>query len=294
MLQQTQVATVIPYYAKFLAAYPSLGQLAAAPVEEVLGMWAGLGYYARARNFCACARAVAALGAFPRDYEGLRALPGIGPYTAKAIGAIAFALPLLPVDGNIERVAARVFGLTVALPEGKGEIALAAESFLDDPAARRAPGDFAQSLFDLGATICTPRSPKCGICPWAGHCVAARMGIAGDLPVRRKKPARPHRTGTVYVLMDGAGEVALIRRPPSGLLGGMLALPELPPVEGAWRDAGSVKHVFTHFSLTLSVRAARVPVLPEDMLRAPADAVALPSVMRKALDAGRRALEHAP
>jgi len=292
MLQQTQVATVIPYYAKFLAAYPTVQALGAAPLDTVLGLWAGLGYYARGRNLHACAGQVAAQGGFPRSVEGLRALPGIGPYTANAIGAIAFSLPVLPVDGNIERVAARIFAITAAIPAAKPIIAKAAEHFMADPAACAAPGDFAQALFDLGATICTPRNPACGICPWLGHCKAQASGNAAELPQRAKKPERPSRTGTAYVLMDDAGDVLLLRRPPRGLLGGMLALPETPPEGGAnWRVAGEVKHIFTHFALTLTVMVARTRNLPEAALRAPAATVPLPSVMRKALDAGRRALD---
>ncbi len=188
MLQQTVVATVIPYYAKFLAAYPAIADLAAAPVDEVLGMWAGLGYYARARNLHACAKQVAALGGFPDTIEGLRALPGIGPYTANAIGAIAFNLPVLPVDGNIERVAARIFAITAPIPAAKPVIAQAAARFIQDKAARKAPGDFAQALFDLGATICTPRSPSCINCAWRAACQAYAQGIAATLPARTKKP----------------------------------------------------------------------------------------------------------
>jgi A/G-specific adenine glycosylase len=293
MLQQTVVATVIPYYAKFLAAYPAIQNLAAAQVDEVLGLWAGLGYYARARNLHACAKAVVVAGAFPNTIEALRALPGIGPYTANAIGAIAFSLPVLPVDGNIERVAARIFAITAPIPAAKPIIAKAAEAFLSDSAARRAPGDFAQALFDLGATICVPLRPKCGVCPLRGHCAAEQQGIAVGLPMRAKKPERPRRTGIAYVLMDRAGDVFLIRRPPSGLLGGMLALPETPPMQANWQDAGDVKHVFTHFALTLSVKAMRVKTLPKGALRAPAATAPLPSVMRKALDAGRRALDDA-
>jgi len=291
MLQQTQVATVLPYYAKFLAAYPTVEALGAAPVDEVLGRWAGLGYYARARNFHACAQKVAALGAFPASIEELGALPGIGPYTANAIGAIAFGLPVLPVDGNIERVASRIFAIESPLPAAKPVVARAAEVFLQDQAACAAPGDFAQALFDLGATICTPRGPACGICPWLGHCAAQAKGIAAALPVRAKKPQKPRRTGLVYVLVDGADDVLLIRRPPRGLLGGMMALPEEPPAEAEWRDAGAIEHVFTHFSLTLSVLAARCAALPAAALRAPAATAPLPSVMRKALDAGRLAID---
>jgi A/G-specific adenine glycosylase len=290
MLQQTVVATVIPYYAKFLAAYPTISDLAAAPVDQVLALWAGLGYYARARNLHACAQAVAARGGFPNSIESLRTLPGIGPYTAAAIGAIAFNLPALPVDGNIERVASRMFGIIDPIPSAKPKIAAAARIFLNDPAAARHPGDFAQALFDLGATICTPRSPACAICPWLEHCAAQKLGIAASLPARAKKPERPSRTGTVYALLDRRDHVLLIRRPPSGLLGGMLALPESPPAAADWLDAGSIQHVFTHFSLTLAVRAARTKKLPPDALSAPAATAPLPSVMRKALDAGLRAL----
>jgi A/G-specific adenine glycosylase len=290
MLQQTVVATVIPYYAKFLAAYPQISDLAAAPVDEVTGLWAGLGYYARARNLHACAKVVTGLGGFPRDIAGLRLLPGVGPYTAAAIGAIAFNLPVLAVDGNIERVAARIFAITDPIPGAKPAIAAAAAGFMEDKAARAAPGDFTQALFDLGATICTPRGPACGICPWMNDCAAREQGIAEILPARRKKPERPRRVGTAYVLMDGQGDVFLIRRPAKGLLGGMLALPEAPPVAAEWADAGEIQHVFTHFALTLRVQAARA-VLPDGALRAPAAQAQLPSVMRKALDAGRRALD---
>jgi A/G-specific adenine glycosylase len=292
MLQQTQVATVIPYYAKFLAAYPVLQDLAAAPLDEVLGLWAGLGYYARGRNFHACARLVAGQGGFPRSVEALRALPGIGPYTANAIGAIAFNLPVLPVDGNIERVASRIFAIADPLPAAKPRIARRAEALMDDPAACAAPGDFAQALFDLGATICTPANPKCMLCPWASQCAARAQGRQASLPVRSKKPERPRRTGTVYALIDAAGEVALIRRPPRGLLGGMLALPEAPPAEADWRSAGVVHHVFTHFALALEVFVARA-ALPDDAVHAPAATAPLPSVMRKALDAARAALDDA-
>jgi A/G-specific adenine glycosylase len=286
MLQQTVVATVIPYFDKFLRRYPTIQHLAAAPLDDVLGQWAGLGYYARARNLHACAQAVTALGAFPRDLAGLRLLPGIGPYTAAAIAAIAFGIPALPVDGNIERVASRIFGITDPLPAGRPAIGRAAARLLEDPAARTHPGDFAQALFDLGAGVCTPRAPSCGRCPWLGACAGQAAGIAATLPARQPKTARPHRTGTAYVLLDAADDVLLIRRPPHGLLGGMLALPESPPAAADWRDAGAISHIFTHFSLALGVRAARVAVLPAAALRAPAATAPLPTVMRKALNAG--------
>jgi A/G-specific adenine glycosylase len=289
MLQQTVVATVIPYYAKFLAAYPAIDDLAAAPADEVLGLWAGLGYYARARNLHACAQAVAARGGFPSTIEGLRALPGIGPYTAAAIGAIAFGLPVLAVDGNIERVAARIFALTDPIPAAKPAIAKAAARFMDDPAARAAPGDFTQALFDLGAAICTPRSPSCPACPWMQSCAAHKQGIAASLPARAEKPPRPSRTGTAYVVLDADNNVLLERRPPRGLLGGMLVLPATPPIAAAWADAGAIQHVFTHFALTLTVKVARQKI-PAGTLMAPAESAPLPSVMRKALDAGLAAL----
>lgn len=292
MLQQTVVATVRPYYAKFLAAYPTVEALAGASVEEVCALWAGLGYYARARNLHKCAQAVAARGGFPNRIEELRGLPGIGPYTANAIGAIAFGLPALPVDGNIERVSARLFAITTPLPGSKKEIVEAAGRLMQDKAAQRAPGDFAQALFDLGATICTPKSPDCGICPWQAFCAAREAGIAETLPVKAKKAARPRREGTAYVLLDKQGDVLLLRRPPHGLLGGMLVLPEEPPAKARWRAAGEVEHIFTHFALTLSVLAARVAQLPAGALRAPAISAPVPSVMRKALDAGCRALNH--
>nr|WP_240376605.1 A/G-specific adenine glycosylase [Acidocella sp. MX-AZ02] len=293
MLQQTVVATVRPYYARFLETYPTVQALAAASVEEVCALWAGLGYYARARNLHKCAVAVAALGEFPDCIEGLRALPGIGPYTANAIGAIAFNLPVLPVDGNIERVAARLFAITAPLPGSKKTIATAAEALMRDKAARQAPGDFAQALFDLGATICTPKSPACAICPWMAHCAAHAQGIAATLPAKAKKPERPHREGIAYMLLDAQDNVLLLRRPPSGLLGGMLALPDTPPVKTRWRDAGAIEHIFTHFALTLSVKVARVPALPAGALHAPVGTAPVPSVMRKALDAGCLALNHA-
>ncbi len=292
MLQQTVVATVHPYYAKFLAAYPRVEDLAGASVEDVCGHWAGLGYYARARNLHKCAVRVAELGGFPRTIEGLRDLPGIGPYTANAVGAIAFGLPVLPVDGNVERIAARIFAITTPLPAGKPEITAAAQGFMADKAAQKAPSDFAQALFDLGASLCAPKNPDCPSCPWKAHCRAHQQGIAATLPARAKKPERPRRIGSAYVLLDKAGNVLLLRRPPRGLLGGMLALPEAPPASVTWAEAGSIEHIFTHFTLTLSVFVARCKTLPKGALSAPAATAQLPSVMRKALDAGCRALNH--
>lgn len=292
MLQQTVVATVRPYYAKFVAAYPTIAHLAAATTDDVCALWAGLGYYARARNLHKCAQEVVARGGFPDCIEGLQTLPGIGPYTARAIGAIAFGRPVVPVDGNVERIMARLYTVAEPLPGSKKQLAALADRLMHDPAAQSAPSDFAQALFDLGATICTPKSPNCLICPWNAHCLAQKEGIAGTLPVKAPKADRPRRFATAYVLLDAQDNVLLLRRPPHGLLGGMLVLPETPPVKADWRPAGQVEHIFTHFALTLTVQAARLPKIPVAALKAPAVDAPLPSVMRKALDAGYKLLNH--
>ncbi|WP_460254135.1 A/G-specific adenine glycosylase [Acidiphilium sp. MT5] len=300
MLQQTTVTTVIPYFQRFLEHFPTIADLAAAPDEQVLNLWAGLGYYARARNLIACARAVSAQGGFPATLDGLRALPGIGAYTAAAIGAIAFALPVVPVDGNVERVTARMFAINEPLPAAKPAIAAAAATLGAQKAARAQPGDFAQALFDLGATICTPRTPSCLLCPWQRHCAAHAQGIAATLPRKAAKTPRPIRYGTAFLLRDAQGQIGLRRRPPSGLLGGMLELPgsawteqpnapTAPPITTTWHDAGAIIHVFTHFELRLAVRAAHIGHLPNDLTAAPPDAP-LPTVMKKAVAAGLAAL----
>ena len=304
MLQQTTVVAVLPYYETFLTRFPTVAALAAADEADVMAAWAGLGYYARARNLHACARAVAALGAFPRTVEGLRALPGIGPYTASAVAAIAFGLPGVPVDGNVERVAARVFAIAEALPAARPAIAAAAARLGAQPAAVARPSDFAQALFDLGASLCTPAAPACGLCPWRDGCAARRLGIAAELPRKAPKPARPARFGAHFWLTDAAGCVLLRRRPPSGLLGGMTELPgtdwraapwppaealALAPMAAAWREAGQVRHGFTHFTLTIDVYAATVAAIATTaitgggLLRPVAGLAeaALPSVMRK-------------
>ena len=299
MLQQTTVAAVIPYYEKFLIRFPTVAALAAADEAAVMAAWAGLGYYARARNLHACAKAVAAAGGFPRDETGLRALPGIGPYTAAAIAAIAFGRPAVPVDGNVERVVARLGAITAPLPGAKREIAAAATALGADPAARARPSDFAQALFDLGATVCTPAAPACALCPWRADCAGARAGIAATLPRKAEKAPRPLRHGVHFWLQDASGRVLLRRRPARGLLGGMTELPGTPwratpwggrdwtdhaPMKAAWRAAGEVRHGFTHFELRITLLAAEVPVIAaEGFLRdiaALADE-ALPSVMRK-------------
>jgi A/G-specific adenine glycosylase len=299
MLQQTTVMAVIPYYERFLTRFPTVRDLAAADSEHVMQAWAGLGYYARARNLHACAQAVAAAGAFPQTLEGLRALPGIGPYTAAAVGAIAFDIPVVPIDGNVERVVARVFAVTEALPGAKGAIADGAARLGADAAARARPSDFAQSLFDLGATICTPKSPACGVCPWMADCAGRIAGIAATLPRKAPKTVRPVRYGVHFWLTDAEGQVLLRRRAAIGLLGGMTELPgtvwraapwgdleweAAAPARAAWRDAGEVRHGLTHFELRVRVLTARVVrIEAEGFLRA-ADQLAgeaLPSVMRK-------------
>jgi A/G-specific adenine glycosylase len=299
MLQQTTVAAVIPYYERFVTRFPSVDALAAAPLEAVLAAWAGLGYYARARNLHACARAVAAAGGFPRDLEGLRALPGIGAYTAAAVGAIAFGVPTVPVDGNVERVVARLFAIDEPLPGAKPAIAAAAGMLGADPDARARPSDFAQALFDLGATICTPTTPTCALCPWRDACAGRLAGIAAELPRKAPKKQRPVRHGVHFWLTDEAGQVLLRRRPPSGLFGGMTELPGTPwrgeswtatdavrhaPMPAEWRPAGQVRHGLTHFELVIDLLAARVPRIEADGFLRPATALAdeaLPSVMRK-------------
>jgi A/G-specific adenine glycosylase len=300
MLQQTVVATVIPYFQRFTERYPTIDALAAAPDDDVLGLWAGLGYYARARNLIACARAITNAGRFPATIEGLRALPGIGAYTAAAIGAIAFDLPVVPIDGNVERVATRIGAIETPLPAAKPAIAALAAWLGDQPEARAAPGDFAQALFDLGATICTPRSPSCLICPWQPDCAGHAAGIAATLPRKPARPTRPIRFGTAFLLRDPAGAIALRRRPPKHLLGGMFELPGTawesamphapPPMPAAWHDAGVVIHVFTHFELRLRIKAAQVATLPAETIAAPPD-TPLPSLMRKAVIAGLACLD---
>ncbi len=304
MLQQTTVAAVRDYFRRFTERWPDVGALAAAEDGEVMAEWAGLGYYARARNLLKCARAVAADhgGRFPESREGLLALPGIGPYTAAAIAAIAHDEPATVVDGNVERVIARLFAVETPLPAAKPELtALAARL---TPAGR--PGDHAQAMMDLGATICTPRAPACDICPLRPACKAERRGIAADLPRKAPKKARPVRRGIAYVGRRADGAVLLERRPDKGLLGGMLGWPgtgwaeaypdPAPPVPADWREApGDVRHTFTHFHLILSVMTARLPdtapagaglfLLPGDFR--PSD---LPTLMRKVYDVAAAAL----
>jgi A/G-specific adenine glycosylase len=308
MLQQTTVKAVTPRFAGFLRRWPDVEALANAELGEVLAAWAGLGYYARARNLHACARAVVERhgGEFPAAETELRKLPGIGDYTAAAVAAIAFDRCATPVDGNIERVVARLFAVTTPLPKAKPEIKELAASLT--PAKR--PGDFVQAMMDLGATICTPRRPACGECPLRPDCLAYADGLAEVLPYRAEKSERPTRRGAAYVAIRDDGAVLLRERPLRGLLGGMLEAPSTPwlesaasrapahqyaPLKAKWRKLlGLVQHTFTHFHLELSVYRAEVgsaPALargaspercrwlePRDLHDA-----ALPSLMRKVL-----------
>jgi A/G-specific adenine glycosylase len=257
MLQQTTVAVVRPYFEAFTARWPTVKALAAADDGEVMHAWAGLGYYARARNLLACARTVAIEhgGRFPDSEEALARLPGLGPYSAAAIAAIAFGRHAVVVDGNVERVVSRLYAVEEPLPAARPTLRRLAAA-LTPPGPS---GDFAQAMMDLGATICTPRSPDCPRCPVAAHCAARATGDAASYPRKSPKAPRPARTGIAYWL-EHDGEVLLVRRPPKGLLGGMLALPEgAAPADAAWEEAGSVAHVFTHFSLEMRVLCAEAP-----------------------------------
>lgn len=298
MLQQTTVATVGPYFRNFLTKWPTVTALAAADIDEVMHAWAGLGYYSRARNLHACAITVATElgGIFPDNEEGLANLPGIGPYTAAAVAAIAFDRPATVVDGNVERVVARLFQIEELMPAAKKRIRAKAATLTPE----KRPGDFAQAMMDLGATLCTPRNPSCGRCPWANACEAKRAGDPESLPRRAPKKERPTRYGTAFWITRSDGAVLLRKRPPKGLLGGMMEVPssewqegkrnehaaDEAPIKAKWKKrAGLVEHTFTHFHLMLDLYEARVPrdmeldgvwVAPDDM-----DKYALPTVMKK-------------
>ncbi|MES2442059.1 MAG: A/G-specific adenine glycosylase [Pseudomonadota bacterium] len=264
MLQQTQVATVKPYFAKFLARWPDFASLAAADDADVMAAWAGLGYYARARNMLACARAIAA-GGMPETEEGLRALPGVGAYTAAAIAAIAFGRRAVVVDGNVERVVARLFALAEPLPGAKPRIWALTDSITPDARA----GDFAQAMMDLGSGICTARRPRCLLCPLRPSCAGFASGAPEMFPVKAAKSAKPKRYGTLF-WAECDGEVLLVQRPAKGLFGGMRALPtsewgstrtglESPPFQAGWRLLDSkVNHSLTHFDLELDLAVAQV------------------------------------
>lgn len=303
MLQQTTVAAVQGHFHRFTTLWPTVADLAAAADAEVMAAWAGLGYYARARNLLACARAVVRDhgGRFPQTRDGLLALPGIGPYTAGAIAAIAFDEPAVVVDGNVERVMARLHDIHIPLPAAKPELTALAAALT--PAGR--PGDYAQAVMDLGATICTPRSPACGICPWVAPCLARARGTAPDLPRKAPKKAVPVRLGHVYVGRRADGAYLLETRPPSGLLGGMLGWPgsdwseaplPAPPAPGDWRPLGAeARHTFTHFHLRLTIHTADLPqdTAPDrGQFHAPFRPASLPTVMRKVWDLAAATFGH--
>ncbi len=296
MLQQTTVAAVGPYFWKFLDLFPNPAALAATPRETVLSAWAGLGYYSRARNLHAAA-SVLAVDGFPQDETGWRALPGVGPYTAAAIAAIALDQPANVVDGNVERVMARLHAVEAALPAAKPDLKALAAGYVT---AER-PGDWAQALMDLGATICTPTSPKCPLCPIQAYCSAEKQGAPETYPRKTPKAARPRRHGVAFWL-EADGAVLAERRPDKGLLGGMLGLPGTPwreaawsveeaethaPAKARWENVGAVEHVFTHFALTLEVwrapaRSRKAGEAGAREWRSVADLTALPTVFRKA------------
>jgi A/G-specific adenine glycosylase len=297
MLQQTTVAAVRGYFLRFTERWPTVQALASAKDGDVMAKWAGLGYYARARNLLKCARAVVAdHGAvFPSTLEQLLRLPGIGPYTAAAVASIAYDVPATVVDGNVERVMARLFNIHTPLPAAKPALTDLAASLT--PGLR--PGDYAQAVMDLGATICTPRNPACALCPLALFCVSKSEGLQGSLPKKTPKPEKPTRTGTLWLVQHPDGAMLLERRPERGLLGGMLGFPGSdwdakggpvtgdPPLEAEWNVRGEVRHTFTHFHLELIVLTATSQNLPKrgtfhrmtDF--SPND---LPTLMRKAYD----------
>lgn len=314
MLQQTTVPAVAPYFRAFTERWPTVADLAASPLNDLLVAWAGLGYYARARNLHKCATEVVKqfAGQFPDDEDALLSLPGIGAYTAAAITSIAFGKRAVVMDGNVERVISRIFAVEEPLPAVKPRLKGLAGFMTPD----ERPGDYAQAMMDLGATICTPRKPKCILCPWSDLCQARRAGIAEELPRKIRKADKPTRRGAAFWLINGDGDVLLRQRPPKGLLGGMTELPSTdwtvdgpssdavldaaplagPVLVNGWRVLpGVVRHTFTHFHLELVVHVGRVDDgwhdarghwVPLDRL----GGEALPSVMVKLV---RHALAHA-
>ena len=301
MLQQTTVAAVRAYFVKFTSLWPTVADLAAADDAHVMAEWAGLGYYARARNLLKCARVVVSDfdGKFPSDHDALLGLPGIGPYTAAAISSIAFDQKQTVLDGNVERVMARLHDHHEPLPISKQNL----KGFASELTPSRRPGDYAQAVMDLGATICTPRSPACGICPWRDPCKARAEGTAADLPKKLPKKAKPTRLGFAYVARRSDGAWLLETRPERGLLGGMLGWPGSdwseapnpnPPFPANWtRLEAEARHTFTHFHLRLTIFVAIVSdVDPWHGHFVPADAFrpsSLPTVMRKVFDLARDA-----
>ena len=302
MLQQTTVQAVKPYFANFLARWPTVKDLAAAPSEDVMAAWAGLGYYARARNLKKCAEAVAAdhAGVFPDTEEGLKSLPGIGDYTAAAVAAIAFNRQAAVMDGNVERVISRLYAIATPLPAGKP--LMKQKVALLTPADR--PGDFAQAMMDLGATICTPKRPACSLCPFRDACEALRLHDPEKFPVKAAKKDKPVRVGAAFIAVTAEGEILLRRRIESGLLGGMTEVPttgwtaridgatgtDAAPFAADWQPSGTVTHVFTHFELRLSIYRVAIadPIEINDGWWEPVtnlEAQALPTIMKKAIAA---------
>jgi A/G-specific adenine glycosylase len=304
MLQQTTVVTVQGYYQKFLARWPTVEVLAAAPLTDVLAEWAGLGYYARARNLHACARHVVAThgGRFPQEESALRQLPGVGPYTAAAVAAIAFDQSCVPIDGNVERVMTRLHAIDI--PPRRAKTLLREKAQALAPPTRA--GDFAQALMDLGATVCKPRAPGCAGCPLARFCLASRDGAQDRYPVREQKAAKPRRRGAIFILLNRE-RVFLVQRPSRGLFGGMSAFPATPftqdiepqtqmchaPRQARWREVATLSHVFTHFTLEASVFVGRIAARDAFLCASSGRWVAfnqlvdagLPTLMRKAASA---------
>lgn len=303
MLQQTTVVTVGPYFNKFIGLWPTVDDLAAAQLDDVLTAWAGLGYYARARNLHKCAQAVVTRhsGRFPADEQALLDLPGIGPYTAAAIASIAFDRPAVAVDGNVERVVSRFLDIEEPLPLSKPAIrAGAAMLAADNPR----PGDFTQAFMELGATVCTPRKPKCGLCPWQNDCKARKAGHAEDLPRKLPKKAKPAKFGKVYWITNAKGQVMIQKRTEKGLYEGLYQLPttewiedkqaagalrlDFMPAKGPCALGASVKHSFTHFDLSLeiwqcSVKTVKLPKGGIWVHPAALADYALPTLMQKAV-----------
>lgn len=309
MLQQTTITAVKPYFERFMTRFPTVEALAQAPSESVMQAWAGLGYYSRARNLHACAKVVAGQhgGRFPDTEEGLRELPGIGAYTAGAVAAIAFDRPAAAVDGNVERVMTRLFAIEEEMPGAKPLVRERVLALMPDR-----PGDFAQALMDLGATICTPRSPACGLCPWREPCRARIAGAQETYPRKAAKKTGKTRYGAAFVAQREDGAVLVRTRPAKGLLGGMVEVPggewkadylledalHDAPLVAQWRRLiAPVRHVFTHFPLELTVFVARLPLdaqAPEGMRFTPFARLreeAFPSVFLKALEAGLEGLQ---
>lgn len=294
MLQQTTVAAVKDYFIKFTTRWPTVTDLANADDADVMAAWAGLGYYARARNLLKCARVVAHEnnGVFPETEAELLRLPGVGPYTSAAVASIAFDVQATVLDGNVERVMSRIHGVLDPLPASKEHLRSLATKITP---AKRA-GDYAQAVMDLGATVCTPRNPRCDLCPWAPSCKAKALGIAAELPKKTPKKPKPTRVGIAYLAIQTDGAVLLERRPDKGLLGGMLGWPgsgwsvepteHSPPLDATWVTLNTpVRHTFTHFHLELTVKMASdvtgSPTTGKFIDKSAFNPKDLPTVMRK-------------